>query len=101
MRIIPARGTQPAAVVLAQPGVGLLHLPAADPLLLVLLGSVYGDDEIDGIPGATYLVSGLIGYGVVATAFAGLAINLVLRRESGVLKRFRGRRCHRPSTSSP
>jgi ABC-2 type transport system permease protein len=59
-------------------------------LLLVLLGSVYGDDEIDGIPGADYLVAGLIGYGVVAVAFAGLAINVVIRRESGVLKRVRG-----------
>ena len=59
-------------------------------LLLVLLGSVYGDDEIDGIPAAPYLVAGLIGYGVVAVAFAGLAINIVIRRESGVLKRVRG-----------
>ena len=59
-------------------------------VFLVLLGSVYGDEEIDGIDGATYLLSGLIGYGVVATAFAALAITLVLRRESGVLKRVRG-----------
>ena len=59
-------------------------------LFLVLLGSVYGDGEIDGISAATFLLAGLIGYGVVATAFAGLAISLVLRRESGVLKRVRG-----------
>jgi ABC-2 type transport system permease protein len=59
-------------------------------LFLVLLGSVYGDDEIDGIRASTYLLAGLLGYGVVATAFAGLAITLVLRRESGVLKRVRG-----------
>jgi ABC-2 type transport system permease protein len=59
-------------------------------VLLVLLGSVYGDEDIDGIKGSTYLLAGLIGYGVVATAFAGLAITLVLRRESGVLKRVRG-----------
>jgi ABC-2 type transport system permease protein len=59
-------------------------------LFLVLLGSVYGDEEIDGVRGATYLVAGLLGYGVVATAFAGLAITLVIRRESGVLKRVRG-----------
>jgi ABC-2 type transport system permease protein len=58
-------------------------------LLLVLLGSVYGDDEIDGVAAAPYLVAGLIGYGVVAVAFAGLAINVVIRRESGVLKRVR------------
>jgi ABC-2 type transport system permease protein len=56
----------------------------------VLLGSVYGDGEIDGISAATFLLAGLMGYGVVATAFAGLAISLVLRRESGVLKRVRG-----------
>jgi ABC-2 type transport system permease protein len=59
-------------------------------LLLVLLGSVYGDEEIDGVPAAPYLVAGLIGLGVVAVAFAGLAINMVIRRESGVLKRVRG-----------
>jgi ABC-2 type transport system permease protein len=59
-------------------------------LLLVLLGSVYGDSTIEGQRAAPYLVAGLIGYGVVATTFAGLAINLVIRRESGVLKRVRG-----------
>ncbi len=59
-------------------------------IFLVLLGSVYGDEDIDGIPGSTFLLAGLLGYGVVATAFAGLAITLVLRRESGVLKRVRG-----------
>jgi len=59
-------------------------------LFLLLLGSVYGDEEIDGVRGSTFLLAGLLGYGVVATAFAGLAITLVVRRESGVLKRVRG-----------
>jgi ABC-2 type transport system permease protein len=59
-------------------------------LLLVLLGSVYGDETIDGVRAAPYLVAGMIGYGVVATAYAGLAIVMVIRRESGVLKRVRG-----------
>jgi len=59
-------------------------------VFLVLLGSVYGDREIDGVKGASFLLAGMLGYGVIATAFAGLAINLVLRRESGVLKRVRG-----------
>ena len=59
-------------------------------ILLVLLGSVYGDDEIDGVSGATFLLAGLIGYGVAATAFASLAITLVVRREAGLLKRVRG-----------
>ena len=59
-------------------------------IFLVLLGSVYGDEEIDGVRGSTYLLAGMIGYGVAATAFAGLAISFVIRRESGVLKRVRG-----------
>jgi ABC-2 type transport system permease protein len=59
-------------------------------ILLVLLGSVYGDDEIEGVRGSTFLLAGLIGYGVAATAFASLAITLVVRREAGLLKRVRG-----------
>jgi ABC-2 type transport system permease protein len=59
-------------------------------ILLVLLGSVYGEEPIEGVDAATYLVVGLLGYGVAATAFAGLAITLVVRREAGVLKRVRG-----------
>jgi ABC-2 type transport system permease protein len=59
-------------------------------IFLVLLGSVYGDERIEGISAATYLLAGMLGYGVAATAFAGLAISLVIRRESGVLKRVRG-----------
>ena len=61
-------------------------------LIYILLGSVYGDDEIEdeGVAGSAYLLAGILGYGVAATAFAGLAIIVVLRRESGVLKRLRG-----------
>ncbi len=57
-------------------------------LLYALLGSVYGD-EIDGVPAVDVLLAGLFGYGAANTAFAGLAIILVTRRESGVLKRLR------------
>ncbi len=61
-------------------------------IIFVLLGSVYGDDPIEeeGVTGSEYLLAGLLGYGVAATAFAGLAILVVIRRESGVLKRLRG-----------
>jgi ABC-2 type transport system permease protein len=59
-------------------------------VFFVLLGSVYGDDEIDGIDGSAYLLAGMLGYGVSATAFAGLAIITVIRREDGILKRLRG-----------
>jgi ABC-2 type transport system permease protein len=61
-------------------------------VIYILLGSVYGDDPIEdeGVTGSEYLLAGLLGYGVAATAFAGLAILVVIRRESGVLKRLRG-----------
>jgi ABC-2 type transport system permease protein len=57
-------------------------------LLLLLLGAVYNGDY-RGHPEIDYLVAGLIGYGTANTAFGGLAILLVIRRESGILKRIR------------
>jgi ABC-2 type transport system permease protein len=57
-------------------------------LLFVLLGSVYSG-RIYGRPAPYALLAGLTGYGCANTAFAGLAIQIVLRRESGVLKRLR------------
>lgn len=59
-------------------------------IILVMLGAVYGDSEIEDIHGATFLLVGMIGYGIASTALAGLGIILVIRRESGVLKRVRG-----------
>jgi len=58
-------------------------------VLFVLLGSAYGDDEIDHVKGSSYLEAGMLGYGVASVAFAGLAIFIVIRRESGILKRVR------------
>ena len=58
-------------------------------IIFILLGSVYGKDRIEGVKGSRYLLAGMLGYGVVATVFAGLSIILVIRRESGVLKRLR------------
>jgi ABC-2 type transport system permease protein len=57
-------------------------------LLFVLLGSVYGG-KIYGVPAPVALLAGLLGYGCANTAFAGLAIQLVVRRELGILKRLR------------
>jgi ABC-2 type transport system permease protein len=42
-----------------------------------------------GVPAPQALLAGLIGYGCANTAFAGLAIQLVVRRELGILKRLR------------
>ena len=61
-------------------------------LIFILLGSVYGNDRIKSehnIKGSAYLLAGILGYGIASTAFAGLAIMLVLRREGGILKRLR------------
>lgn len=61
-------------------------------LLYLLLSSVYSEEiEIGGVdvPSADVLLAGLFGYGAANTAFGGLAIFLVGRREMGVLKRLR------------
>jgi ABC-2 type transport system permease protein len=57
-------------------------------LLFLMLGAVYSG-EVEGHPAAEYLLTGMLGYGVATTAFAGLAITLVIRREYGMLKRIR------------
>jgi ABC-2 type transport system permease protein len=57
-------------------------------LLFLLLGAVYSGD-IQGDRAASYLLAGMVGYGVANTAFGGLAIFLVVRRENGILKRIR------------
>jgi ABC-2 type transport system permease protein len=58
-------------------------------IFFVLLGSTYGKDKVEGVRGANFLEAGMIGYGAISIAFAGLAIVLVVRRESGILKRLR------------
>jgi ABC-2 type transport system permease protein len=57
-------------------------------LLFLLLGAVY-HGRYQHEPIAWAVLAGLIAYGCANTAFAGLAIQLVLRRESGILKRLR------------
>jgi ABC-2 type transport system permease protein len=58
-------------------------------IFFLIFGSIYGNDRITGIRGAAFLEAGMIGYGVASTTFAGLAITMTIRRESGVLKRIR------------
>jgi hypothetical protein len=57
-------------------------------LLFALLTAVY-NGRLDGRPAAWVLLAGMIGYGAANTAFSGLAITLVTRRELGILKRIR------------
>jgi ABC-2 type transport system permease protein len=59
-------------------------------IFFLIFGSIYGKSTLKGgVKGAPFLEAGMIGYGVAATCFAGLGITLVVRRESGVLKRIR------------
>jgi ABC-2 type transport system permease protein len=57
-------------------------------LLFALLTAVY-NGRIDGHPASWALLAGMIAYGAANTAFAGLGITLVSRREIGILKRIR------------
>jgi ABC-2 type transport system permease protein len=57
-------------------------------LLFALLTAVY-NGTISGRPAPWGLLAGMLGYGTANTAFAGLAILLVNRRELGILKRIR------------
>jgi ABC-2 type transport system permease protein len=60
-------------------------------IFFLVFGSIYGNSTItkEHIRAAPFLEAGMIGYGIASTAFAGLAITMVIRRESGVLKRIR------------
>jgi ABC-2 type transport system permease protein len=57
-------------------------------LLFALLAAIY-NGRIYGRPASWALLAGLLGYGAANTAFAGLALLLIARRELGILKRIR------------
>lgn len=59
------------------------------PLLLFTLLSALYDGEIYDRPAAWGLLAGMLAYGAATTAFAGLALIIVARREMGILKRIR------------
>ncbi len=57
-------------------------------LLFVLVGSLYSS-RFQGLPVRWYVLAGIVAYGCANTTFGGLGIQLVLRREAGILKRLR------------
>jgi len=57
-------------------------------LLFALLTAVYNGRIYDR-PASWALLAGMLGYGAANTAFAGLALLLISRRELGILKRIR------------
>jgi ABC-2 type transport system permease protein len=61
-------------------------------VFLVLLGASAGNSRISylgNIKLVEYYVPGFVAYGIMAAAFTTLAISLVVRRETGLLKRLR------------
>ena len=92
-----------AADLLAQPGAGGLHLHLPAPALRAARLALRRRDRAQRgrYQAADVLLAGMIGYGAANTAFAGLAITLVVRREYGILKRLARRRCRARPTSAP
>ncbi len=60
-------------------------------LLLVIFGSVFGGQQIEGgVKFAQYFVAGMIAAGLFGTSFQNLAISIPIERDSGALKRLAG-----------
>jgi ABC-2 type transport system permease protein len=96
------RGVRDAGLVVRQVGfeqlsfwlnpVGALLTIAFSVVFLILLGATAGKSTVGsygGIELIDYYVAGFCGYGVMASCFTILAITLVNRRETGLLKRLR------------
>ena len=103
---VPERGQLPrlsdAGLVARQVGfeqlsfwlnpIGALMTIAFSVVFLILLGATAGKSTVSsygGIKLIEYYVAGFCGYGVMAACFTILAITLVNRRETGLLKRLR------------
>jgi ABC-2 type transport system permease protein len=72
--------------------VGAIFTVGFSVVFLVLLGASAGNQRINylgNIKLVQYYVPGFVSYGVMAACFTTLAINLVVRRETGLLKRLR------------
>ncbi len=72
--------------------VGAVFTVGFSVVFLVMLGASAGNHRAASLGGArlvTYYVPGFIAYGVMAAGFTTLAITLVVRRETGLLKRLR------------
>ncbi|UQU66618.1 ABC transporter permease [Couchioplanes caeruleus] len=60
-------------------------------LLLLLFGSIFGDDyDHPGLSAARVFSASMIAYGIVSTAFITMGVGIATDREDGTLKRLRG-----------
>ena len=60
--------------------------------LLLIFGTISGDDKIPGRPdlnGLTLFVPGILAFGIIVAAYGNLAATVAIRRGQGVLKRVR------------
>ena len=72
--------------------VGAIFTVVFSVLFLVMLGASAGQSRVsylDNMKLITYYVPGFVAYGIMSACFTTLAINLVVRRETGQLKRLR------------
>ena len=72
--------------------VGAVFTVGFSVVFLVMLGASAGNQKVASLGGirlVQYYVPGFIAYGVMAAGFTTLAITLVVRRETGLLKRLR------------
>ncbi|MEU8240428.1 ABC transporter permease [Actinoplanes missouriensis] len=60
-------------------------------MLLLLFGTIFGDDYTDsGVSASQVFTASMVAYGVLNTAFVTMGSGLALDREDGTLKRLRG-----------
>jgi ABC-2 type transport system permease protein len=72
--------------------VGAIFTVGFSVIFVVLLGATAGSSRItylDGVRLVQYYTVGFVAYGVMAACFSTLCISLVVRRETGLLKRLR------------
>ncbi len=99
----PRSGTRPSALVLGvrrtgvelrqffRDGMGVAFIFAFPVVMLMIFGSVFGDNEIG--PGVTFLeyfVAGILATGIMLSSFQNLALGIADERDVGLLKRLRG-----------
>lgn len=59
-------------------------------LLLLIFGSVFGDDIAPGVSFSQYFTAGMIASGLMVTSFQSLAIQIAVERDDGTLHRLAG-----------
>jgi ABC-2 type transport system permease protein len=59
-------------------------------VLLLLFGSIFGNEEVGGVKYSQVMVAGILASGVASTSFMSVAIGVAIERDAGLLKRLAG-----------